>query len=76
MPDDDSLFTTLNLLRGYAMSDTLTQLEEQLKAIQSGLFRMGPERIRALSTHETDDLIIKLEKTTTDALNNVAKLKG
>ncbi|WP_428242799.1 hypothetical protein [Gynuella sp.] len=58
------------------MSDTLTQLEEQLKAIQSGLFRMGPERIRALSTHETDDLIIKLEKTTTDALNNVAKLKG
>ena len=58
------------------MSDTKTQLEEQLKTIQSGLFRMGPDRVRALSTHETDDLIVKLEKTAAAALDNLAKLKG
>ena len=57
------------------MSNTLEQLEQQLKSLQSGIFRMGPDRVRALSTHETDDLLEEMAKTTEDALANVEKLK-
>lgn len=56
------------------MSDKLKQLEEQLNVIRKGLFRIGPDRIRALSTHETDDLIIAMEATTDEALKTVAEL--
>lgn len=58
------------------MSDAANRLETQLKEIKQGLFLMGPDRLRALSTHETDDLIVKLEKTTEDALKQVEALKG
>jgi len=57
------------------MSNTLEQLEQQLKSLQSGIFRMGPDRVRALSTHETDDLLEEMAKTTEAALANVEKLK-
>lgn len=59
------------------MSDTVKQLEEQLQAIKFGLFRMSPrDRVRALSTHETDDLIIELQDVTEAALKNLAELKN
>jgi hypothetical protein len=57
------------------MSDQLNQLEEQIKTIQAGLFKMGPERIRALSTHETDDLLVELAEVAEKAMENVQALK-
>lgn len=57
------------------MSDKLNQLEEQLTTIRKGLFRMGPDRIRAMSTHETDDMIIALEAEADAALKVIEELK-
>ena len=57
------------------MSDKLNQLEEQIKAIRKGLFLMGPDRIRAMSTHETEDTIIALEAEADAALKIVEELK-
>lgn len=58
------------------MSDAANQLEAQLKEIKKGLFLMGPDRFRALSTHETDDLIVELDKVTDQALKTLESLKG
>ncbi|GGX45909.1 hypothetical protein [Saccharospirillum salsuginis] len=58
------------------MSDAANRLEEQLKQIKKGLFMMSPDRVRAMSTHETDDLIEELRGVTEDALKNVESLKG
>ncbi|MHA7880403.1 MAG: hypothetical protein ACX931_11450 [Saccharospirillum sp.] len=57
------------------MSDAVKELEAQLEQIKKGLFLMGPERYRALSTHETDDLIVELQKVTESALSQVQTLK-
>jgi len=57
------------------MSDKLNQLEEQLKTIRKGLFLMGPSRIRAMSTHETEDMIIALEAEADAALKVVEELQ-
>lgn len=37
------------------------ELQQRLEAIRFGLFRMGKNRKRAMSTHETEDLIEVLE---------------
>lgn len=37
------------------------ELQECLEEIRFGLFRMGKNRQRAMSTHETEDLIDALE---------------
>lgn len=58
------------------MSDATNRLEEQLKQIKKGLFLMGPDRIRAMSTHETEDLIVELQGVTEDALKLVESLKN
>lgn len=58
------------------MSDAVNRLEAQLKEIKHGLFLIGPTRERALSTHETEDLIVKLQQVTDDALKQVESLKG
>ncbi len=58
------------------MSDATNRLEEQLKQIKKGLFLMGPERIRAMSTHETEDLIVELQGVTDEALKLVESLKN
>lgn len=58
------------------MSDATNRLEEQLKQIKKGLFLMGPERIRAMSTHETEDLIVELQGITDEALKLVESLKN
>lgn len=58
------------------MSDSVKQLEEQLQALKKGLFLMSPrDRVRAMSTHETEDLIVELQDVTENALKNLETLK-
>lgn len=57
------------------MSDAVKQLEEQLKVLKIGLLKMSPrDRVRALSTHETDDLILDLQDVAEDALKTLSSL--
>ena len=57
------------------MSDSVKQLEEQLKALKKGLFLMSPrDRVRALSTHETEDLVVELQDVTDNALKTLETL--
>lgn len=58
------------------MSNAVEQLHAQLSQIKKGLFMMGPDRVRAMSTHETEDLIVELQTVTDQALTELAKLKG
>ncbi|HET8902994.1 MAG TPA: hypothetical protein VFN16_03290 [Saccharospirillum sp.] len=58
------------------MSNAVEQLHAQLSQIKKGLFMMGPDRVRAMSTHETEDLIVELQTVTDQALAELAKLKG
>ncbi|MDX1342792.1 MAG: hypothetical protein R3309_00655 [Reinekea sp.] len=59
------------------MSDAVKQLEEQLNTLKLGLLKMSPrDRVRALSTHETDDLILDLQDVADDALKLIATLKS
>ena len=59
------------------MSDAAKQLEEQLNALKLGLLKMSPrDRVRALSTHETDDLILDLQDVVEDALKSLTSLKS
>jgi hypothetical protein len=58
------------------MSNAVEQLNIQLKQIKKGLFMMGPDRVRAMSTHETEDLIVELQTATDKALAELATLKS
>ncbi len=59
------------------MSEAVTKLEQQLEQLQYGLLRMSPkDRVRAMSTHETDDLIIELQSVVADAQKQLAELKS
>lgn len=59
------------------MSDAVKQLEEQLETLRQGLFKMSPrDRVRALSTHETDDLILELQDVAEDALKSAKSLQS
>lgn len=58
------------------MSNAVEQLHAQLSQIKKGLFMMGPDRVRAMSTHETEDLIVELQTVTDQALAELAKLKS
>ncbi|MFQ3230041.1 hypothetical protein [Reinekea sp.] len=59
------------------MSDSVKQLEEQLLALKKGLFLMSPrDRIRAMSTHETEDLIIELQDVADAALKSLESVKN
>ena len=50
------------------MSNTTTLLQD-LEQIQQGLFLMSAQdRMRALSTHETDDLVETLRAVVADAI--------
>ncbi|MGK0443388.1 MAG: hypothetical protein ACJA1U_000313 [Bermanella sp.] len=42
------------------MSDTKKLLEEKTAQLEKGLFYMSKDRARALSNHETEDLIEEL----------------
>lgn len=58
------------------MSNSVEQLHAQLSQIKKGLFMMGPDRVRAMSTHETEDLIVELQTVTDEALAELANLKS
>lgn len=59
------------------MSDSVKQLETQLAILKQGLFKLSPrDRIRALSTHETDDLILDLQDAAETALKALEKVKA
>ncbi len=58
------------------MSDAIVQLEEKLTALKKGLFLMSPrDRVRALSAHETDDLIHELQDTVEEALKSLKAIQ-
>ena len=44
------------------MSDAKNILEEKLAEMDKGLFFMSRDRVRALSNHETEDLIDELRE--------------
>ena len=56
------------------MSDVKQTLESKLKEIEKGLYLMSAERERALSNHETVDLIEELRGTIAELQAAVNKL--
>lgn len=56
------------------MKEDLTALQTKVETIQKGLDWMGKDRARALSQHETDDLIESLRALTAELLLEVKKL--
>ena len=54
------------MLIGEIMSDSKQIIEEKLAQIAKGLFYMSKDRARALSVHETDDLIDELRAAVTE----------
>lgn len=56
------------------MSDVKANLEEKLAKLEKGLFLMSVDRVRALSNHETVDLIEELRQVVTAAKGDVEKL--
>ena len=65
-PDDD--------YEDRIMSDVKANLEEKLAKLEKGLFLMSVDRVRALSNHETVDLIEELRQVVTAAKGEVEKL--
>ncbi|MFK4752208.1 MULTISPECIES: hypothetical protein [Oceanospirillaceae] len=56
------------------MSDVKQSLQEKLEQLEKGLFLMSVDRIRALSTHETTDLIEDLRSVVAAAKTDLGKL--
>jgi hypothetical protein len=56
------------------MSDSKKVLEEKLAQLDKGLFTMGKDRARALSNHETVDLIEALRGAVAEMQAEVNKL--
>lgn len=56
------------------MSDVKQALENKLAEIEKGLFLMSVDRVRALSTHETTDLIEDLRRVVKAAKQDIEQL--
>ncbi len=56
------------------MSNVKTILEEKLAQLEKGLFFMSKDRARALSNHETEDLIDELRAAVTEMQTQVTTL--
>lgn len=56
------------------MSDVKKQLEEKLDKVAQGLFLMSVDRVRALSAHETKDLIEDLRVIVSSAKQDIKEL--
>ena len=56
------------------MSDTKQALQNKLEQLEKGLFLMSQDRIRALSVHETVELIEELRVVLTGAKADAASL--
>lgn len=50
------------------MTENLSTLQSLLKDIEHGLYLMGPDRVRCLSTHETEDMVVALSEKTKKAI--------
>lgn len=73
----DFRLTVLNcgfLNRGSTMSDVKQSLQTKLEQLEKGLFLMSQDRVRALSTHETVDLIEQLREVVAAAKADANKL--
>ncbi|MCH8550689.1 MAG: hypothetical protein LAT62_02055 [Natronospirillum sp.] len=55
------------------MNDQQRQLKEELEAIGHGLFMISPDCIRALSTHEEEELIEQLRARVEKAIKLLDK---
>jgi len=56
------------------MSDTKKALQAKLEQLEKGLFLMSQDRVRALSVHETVELIEELRAVVGSAKTDVANL--
>ena len=56
------------------MSDVKQSLQDKLQQLEKGLFLMSVDRIRALSVHETVDLIEELRTVVAAAKADADKL--
>ncbi len=56
------------------LDNTKNTLQEKLEQVEKGLFLMSIDRVRALSTHETVDLIEELRSAVAAAKADVEKL--
>lgn len=56
------------------MSDVKQSLQTKLEQLEKGLFLMSQDRVRALSTHETVDLIEQLREVVAAAKADANKL--
>ncbi len=56
------------------MSDVKQALQDKLKKLEKGLFLMSVDRERALSTHETEDLVEDLRAVVAQAVAETNKL--
>lgn len=56
------------------MSDTKQALQGKLEKIEKSLFLMSKDRVRALSVHETTDLIEELRVVVASAKADAAQL--
>jgi hypothetical protein len=56
------------------MSDVKQSLQDKLTQLEKGLFLMSVDRVRALSVHETVDLIEELRAVVAAAKSDTDKL--
>jgi hypothetical protein len=56
------------------MSDVKQSLQDKLAQLEKGLFLMSVDRVRALSVHETVDLIEELRAVVAAAKSDTDKL--
>lgn len=56
------------------MSDGKNNLQENLEKLEKGLFLMSQDRVRALSVHETVELIEELREVVAAAKKSAASL--
>lgn len=56
------------------MSDVKQSLQEKLEQLEKGLFLMSVDRVRALSVHETVELIEDLRAVLASAKTDLNKL--
>lgn len=63
-----------NIRMGFTMSDVKQSLQDKLQQLEKGLFLMGQDRVRALSVHETVELIEELRAVVTAAKADLEQL--
>ncbi len=59
---------------GFTMSDVKQSLQDKLQQLEKGLYLMSVDRVRALSVHETVELIEELRAVVAAAKADAGKL--